>query len=171
MTAFYEGGFTINPEDLGDTWLLEGIMIGNGHNSLLMKLSNDVPDDINMETFKPTVEELEAWIKQTDDPIAPLYKDGDGKVVKAVVRKVTRQIDQAIVWKCYERDHYTCVYCGATGIPLTYDHYLAQAYGGQTTLENGRTSCRRCNKAKGHMTIAEWCAYAKSKNLKDGLTV
>lgn len=171
MGVFYDSPeLRINTEDLGDTWLLEGIVIGNGHNSLLMQFSNDAPSHATpISMWQPSVEELEAWIKQTDDPIAPLYKDGDSKIIKAVVRKTTRQIDQAIVWKCYARDGYTCVYCGATGLPLTYDHYLAQAYGGQTTLENGRTSCRRCNKAKGHMTIAEWCAYCLTHGLKDGM--
>ena len=35
-------------------------------------------------------------------------------------------------------------------------------------MENGRTSCRPCNKAKGHMTIDEWKAYAEKHGLNDG---
>lgn len=170
---FYEGNaFRVMTSDLGDTWLMEGIVIGNGHNSLLMQLSNDAPGSpVDMEIFRPTVEQLDNWMKNSDDPIAPLYQDGDGKVIKAIVRKATRQVDQNIAWACYARDNYTCCYCGRSGVPLTYDHYLAQAFGGPTTLENGRSSCRRCNKAKGHMTIDEWKAYALSKGLNDGSTI
>ncbi len=170
---FYQGQhFDIEMDELGDTWQLEGIVIGNGHNALLMKLP-DAPDEVPLhtETFKPGTDELEAWLKHSDDPVAKLYHDQDSLVVKAVVRKSTRQVDQLVAWKCYARDNYTCVYCGATGVPLTYDHYLAQAYGGQTTMENGRTSCRPCNKKKGHMTVMDWAHYAHAKGLNDGATV
>lgn len=169
MSIFYQDDYiTVNLEDLGDTWQLDGIVIGNGQQNLILQMPAGSIDCSNVSIFDPTVEELEAWMKQTDDPIAPLYQNQDSKVVKAIVRKVTRQLDQAVVWKCYQRDNYTCVYCSTTGVPLTYDHYLAQAYGGPTTLENGRTSCRKCNKLKGHLTIKEWKELAKKKGLYDG---
>lgn len=178
---FYRGtNFEIEVEDLGDTFQLEGIVIGNGHVALTMLmpdapqhhlLGDSTPAENHHEVWQPTVSQLEAWLKQSDDPVAKLYHDQDSMIVKAVVRKSTRQTDQLIVWSCYARDNYTCVYCGASGVPLTYDHYLAQAFGGQTTMENGRTSCRPCNKAKGHMTIAAWQAYALSKGLNDGSVI
>lgn len=176
---FYQGkNFTVEVDDLGDTFQLEGIVIGNGHDSLTMLLPDAPPyytrPDKGMhyqEFWYPTVPQLEAWLKQSDDPVAKLYHDQDSMVVKAVVRKASRQLDQAVAWAVYHRDNYTCVYCGKTGVPLTYDHYLAQAFGGQTTMENGRTSCRPCNKAKGHMTIEQWTEYAAKKGLNDGSTI
>jgi HNH endonuclease len=161
--------FTIELEDLGDTWQLEGLVLGDGKNQLTMLMPDAPTGGVWMPTYwKPTVAEYEAWLKQSDDPVMKLYKDGSNKIVKAVVRKATRQVDQLVAWKCYARDNYTCVYCGDTGVPLTYDHYLAQAYGGQTTMENGRTSCRPCNKRKGHMTIGEWKLYAAQSGLNSG---
>jgi HNH endonuclease len=169
---FYKGNsFSIELDDLGDTWQLEGVVLGDGKQQLAMLLP-DAPAPNPIDTYwQPTIADFEAWLKQSDDPVAKLYQDGDNKVVKAVVRKATRQVDQLVAWKCYARDNYTCVYCGTSKVPLTYDHYLAQAFGGQTTMENGRTSCRPCNKKKGHMTIAKWQAYAKAKGLNDGATV
>lgn len=171
---FYEGeNFNIEVEDLGDTYQLEGIVIGNGHNALVMAMPDAPTQGLGPapEYWRPTVLQLEAWLKQSDDPVAKLYRDQDSMVVKAVVRKASRQLDQAVVWKVYQRDNYTCVYCGNTGVPLTYDHFLAQAFGGQTTIDNGRTSCRPCNKAKGHMTIDQWKEYAAKKGLNDGSTI
>src|ERR1019366_2715175 len=114
----------------------------------------DGRDDTTIERWSPTTEQWEAWLKQSDDPIMKIYGTGDlAHVVKAIVRKSERQIDQAIVWQVYARDNYTCVYCHKTGIPMTVDHYLAQALGGITTLSNLLTSCRKCNKLKRNMTI------------------
>lgn len=176
---FFRGtNFSIEMDDLGDTWQLEGVVIGNGHDSLTM-LMPDAPDwylepesgEHYTAVWQPDIVAFEEWLKQSDDPVAKLYHDQDHKVVKAVIRKATRQVDQMVAWACYARDNYTCVYCGNSGVPLTYDHYLAQAYGGKTTMENGRTSCRPCNKAKGHMTIAEWQTYAAEKGLNDGSVI
>lgn len=168
MSFYSDPQFTIELEDLGDTWRMEGIVIGDGKRQLTMLMPDGPGGDPFATYWRPTVADYEAWLKQSDDPVMKLYHDGDSKIVKAVVRKATRQVDQLVAWSCYARDNYTCVYCGTTGVPLTYDHYLAQAYGGQTTMENGRTSCRPCNKKKGHMSIGEWKLYAAQKGLRDG---
>lgn len=165
---FYRGqDFSIAIQDLGDTWKLEGIVIGNGHNALIMQTPESPEDNETYDFWRPTVEELEAWLKQSDDPVTTIA-DKSNRLGYAVVRKASRQLDQAVAWKCYERDRYTCVYCSKSGVPLTYDHFLAQKFGGQTTLANGRTSCRPCNKRKGHMTIDEWKAFALIKGLQNG---
>lgn len=165
---FYNGDFQIEVEDLGDTWQLEGIVLGDGKKQLAMLLPDAPAPTLINHYWQPTISDFEAWLKQSDDPVAKLYHDADSMIVKAVVRKSTRQVDQLVAWKCYKRDNYACVYCGTTGVPLTYDHYLAQAFSGQTTMENGRTSCRPCNKKKGHMTIDAWKEYATEKGLNNG---
>lgn len=154
------GEFNIPTEQVGDTFQLDAVVYSDGKQHVGLVL----PGQPNVGSFLwvyPTAEEWEAFLHQADDPISPIGK--------AFVRKATRQIDQTIAWACYARDNYTCVYCGATGVPLTYDHYLAQKYGGLTTMENGRASCRPCNKTKGHMTIAEWCGYCSKHGLNNGL--
>jgi 5-methylcytosine-specific restriction endonuclease McrA len=53
------------------------------------------------------------------------------------------------------RDRFTCQYCGATGVELTFDHVIPRAYGGRTTWENVTTACAPCNLKKGGRTPAE----------------
>lgn len=155
------GTLEIPTKELGDTWTLDGVVYSDGWQSVFMRLPFAAdPDDLEMQVTTPSEEEWLAFLKQTDDPVTP--------VGKAFVRKASRQIDQGIVWRCYKRDSYTCVYCGTKDGPFTYDHYLAQKFGGQTTMENGRTSCRKCNKIKGHQTIAEWTETCKRLGLNDG---
>ncbi len=52
-----------------------------------------------------------------------------------------------------ERDGDRCAYCQTSeansGIPLSIDHVLPVAKGGQTTLDNICLACRTCNEAKG----------------------
>lgn len=62
------------------------------------------------------------------------------------------------------RDDHRCAYCGATaqesGAHLHLDHLTPRSLGGLDTAENLVTACRRCNAARGSMTVAQWAAYA-----------
>lgn len=55
-------------------------------------------------------------------------------------------------------DDHWCAYCHTTeantGQPMTVDHIIPQAQGGQTTFDNLCFSCRRCNEFKGSATSA-----------------
>ncbi len=157
------------PAKAGDTISLEGVILRD-FDSLAeyhLYFPQSVGDtqhwvDLTNQILAP--EDWAEWLKNSDDPTFTEYTDESRKVIKAIVRKGTRQFDQEIVWATYRRDNFTCVYCGAKDRPLTYDHYLAQAFGGLWTLENGRTACRPCNKKKANKTIAEWETYLKEKN-------
>ena len=50
-------------------------------------------------------------------------------------------------------DDRRCAYCHTTeantGQPMTIDHIVSQARGGQTTFDNLCFACRRCNEFKG----------------------
>ena len=153
-------------EEYGDTVKMEGVIVGDGHKRRLLYFPGEgayFPEDIGNHVL--SLEEALAWLKQTDDPTSPIYSDELNKIVKAVVRKGTRQVDQNVAWKCYERSGYACEYCGIKSVPLTYDHALAQAYGGKTTLENGVAACRPCNKTKGHMTWDAWMNFMHEKGM------
>jgi hypothetical protein len=153
--------------EFGDTMRIEGVIVGDVHETLALYLPGELPVGFpKIHTYELTIDEAVTWLRQSDDPTSPIYTDEINKIVKAIVRKALRRVDQNVVWACYARDGYQCMYCGATGVPLTYDHFLAQAYGGLTTLENGVSACRPCNKRKGHMTIAAWIEYMKEKGYK-----
>lgn len=57
-----------------------------------------------------------------------------------------------------EADGNRCVYCQTavenTGQPLTIDHIIPQAQGGQNSIDNLCLACRRCNEYKGRTVIA-----------------
>ena len=60
-----------------------------------------------------------------------------------------------------ERDHFTCVYCGAKGSalsPLHVDHVIPLSRGGSNDPANLATACRECNCGKRDMTPEEWRA-------------
>ncbi len=56
----------------------------------------------------------------------------------------------------FERDDYTCRYCGARGVRLECDHVMPVARGGSSDLANLATACFPCNRAKRDKTLEEW---------------
>jgi len=59
-------------------------------------------------------------------------------------RKITSKLRSEI----FQRDNFTCVYCGKKNIPLCIDHFIPVKYGGTDDKENLRTSCFKCNSEK-----------------------
>jgi len=53
------------------------------------------------------------------------------------------------------RDSFKCVYCGRSDLPLTIDHVLPKAKGGEDIWENLVTACVVCNNSKGDRTLEE----------------
>jgi 5-methylcytosine-specific restriction endonuclease McrA len=63
----------------------------------------------------------------------------------------------------FERDKFTCQYCGrkvkqhgpsAAPDTATIDHVVPRAHGGRTTFENTVTACVSCNTKKANKTLA-----------------
>lgn len=67
---------------------------------------------------------------------------------KASPNSIRRKNWLAIRPVVFERDGYTCVYCGATD-DLAADHIYPQSKGGSDDLDNLQTLCRSCNSRKG----------------------
>lgn len=72
----------------------------------------------------------------------------------------------AHVWKAirnriFERDDYTCRYCGERGRKLECDHIIPVARGGSYDEDNLATACRPCNRSKRDKTLAEWRGAAQ----------
>jgi 5-methylcytosine-specific restriction endonuclease McrA len=47
------------------------------------------------------------------------------------------------------RDGHRCQYCGRVDVPLTVDHVIPRARGGEDSWENLVAACVRCNNKKG----------------------
>ena len=149
-------------DEFGNSILVKGVIYGNGDKDIFMFL----PDDklaTEQSAWLATADEWKDVIKQTDDP--EMYIKDNGGLIKAIVRKNTRQVDEWIRWKTWRRDKFTCVYCGETEKALTIDHVLAQELGGETLVENLVTSCRWCNKQKANKTIKDWLDYCNKKSI------
>ena len=59
----------------------------------------------------------------------------------------------------FERDRYTCGYCGSKVNNLdeiTCDHIIPKAAGGSSFPENLITACRNCNNTKGVKSVRKW---------------
>lgn len=56
----------------------------------------------------------------------------------------------------FERDDYTCQYCGERGVRLECDHVIPVSLGGETCHENLVTACFPCNRSKRNRTPEEW---------------
>lgn len=63
-------------------------------------------------------------------------------------RKLTR-------FEIFNRDRYTCQYCGQQARQLTLDHVLPRYRGGQHTWENVASACVACNRRKAGRTPQE----------------
>ena len=64
------------------------------------------------------------------------------------VRKMTR-------YEIFNRDRYTCQYCGEQSRHLTLDHVVPRYRGGQHTWENVVSACVACNRRKAGRTPKE----------------
>ena len=58
----------------------------------------------------------------------------------------------------FERDDYTCQYCGDRGKRLECDHVVPVARGGSSDIDNLTTACFACNRSKRSKTVEEWRA-------------
>ena len=63
-------------------------------------------------------------------------------------RKLTR-------FEIFNRDRYTCQYCGQQTRQLTLDHIIPRYRGGQHTWENVVSACASCNRHKAGRTPQE----------------
>ena len=55
----------------------------------------------------------------------------------------------------FQRDGYTCQYCGKAGRDLTLDHVMPRHRGGKHTWENLVSACKTCNHRKAGRTPQE----------------
>lgn len=56
----------------------------------------------------------------------------------------------------FQRDNFTCAYCGQRGGQLECDHIMPVSRGGGHDLENLATACLRCNRSKRASLVSEW---------------
>jgi hypothetical protein len=59
----------------------------------------------------------------------------------------------------FERDSFTCQYCGQVGGKLELDHITPISKGGTNEVSNLCTACRKCNRQKHDKPVEEFLAW------------
>lgn len=63
---------------------------------------------------------------------------------------------KAIRTRIFQRDDYTCQYCGERGKKLECDHVIPVARGGHHGDDNLVAACFACNRSKRDKLVSEW---------------
>lgn len=61
--------------------------------------------------------------------------------------------------RIFERDNYTCQYCGEYGKRLECDHVVPVSRGGSNEDRNLVTACFSCNRSKRAKLLSEWDGF------------
>ncbi len=107
-------------------------------------------DDIYIrDDFKKEIKNLKGKLHLVFD----YFLSGSKNISNAYARKSEKEcsyryIPDDIRWSVWERDNFTCKKCGTRKF-LSIDHIIPKSKGGETTIENCQTLCRRCNSKKG----------------------
>lgn len=77
--------------------------------------------------------------------------------IKSEGHQTSRSINYRLRYLVLRRDDFKCQYCGRSpsttpGLELQPDHVVPWSAGGETTLENLRSSCKDCNTGKSDLT-------------------
>lgn len=145
----------------GNTVLMTGAIYSGEGQSYVLYFPNE-RDDGNEQHIDMSVDDWTALLKQTDlVEVEALAKAPDGTLVKAMLRKSNRNVDNTVSWRVFKRDGYKCRYCGNDNVPLTVDHLVTWEDGGPWIEANLVSSCKKCNKVRGNLSYAEWMKHPR----------
>jgi len=78
------------------------------------------------------------------------------KRVKVENGRLPKGLWDEIRMRIFQRDNFTCQYCGQRGGKLECDHIYPVSRGGSNHESNLATSCLKCNRSKRDKTVEEW---------------
>lgn len=163
-------GKDIDILQLGNDYQVAGLIFSGQGKSFILSLPHK-HDDINepIEQLPLDQDGLLKLLRQLDLLETEIFAQDPSGIVKQIVRKTQRQIDNLMQWQVFMRDGYRCQYCFREGIPMSVDHILIWENGGPTIPDNLLTACKSCNRDRGSMPFDQWLnspMFAKkSKNL------
>ena len=76
--------------------------------------------------------------------------------IEAAPERPLSHVWKAIRNRIFQRDDYTCQYCGERGKKLECDHVVPVASGGHHGDSNLVTACFACNRSKRDKLVSEW---------------
>lgn len=160
----------VNLLDFGHTLQIAGVVYSGGGKHYLTFFPEDKLEDGDLEVLEVDAEGWDKIIRQTDLLETEMLEQcSDGSLMKVVVRKSTRQIEQGVSWRVYKRDGYACRYCAANDVPLTVDHVVCWESMGPSTEDNLVAACRKCNKMRGNTPYEAWLEHPFYKKVSQRL--
>jgi hypothetical protein len=89
------------------------------------------------------------------------------EAMQPLAKEANAPVDRAARLRAaIERDGPTCVWCGrrfAELVQPTTEHLVPRTKGGPSWSENEVAACRRCNRARGHQSLAEWAQECRRR--------
>ena len=76
--------------------------------------------------------------------------------LETVLDRPVSNVWKAIRARIFQRDDYTCIYCGERGKKLECDHVIPVSRGGLHDDGNLVTACFACNRSKRDKLVSEW---------------
>lgn len=163
----------INLLDIGIKIAIAGVIWNGDGKSFVTLLPGVTVSDVNESDIRLLKMDLDQWkqfMRQSDLLETEIFRDDGTGMKKSLFRKTARQIDTRMSWSVYERDNYSCRYCGRRGIPLTVDHIILWEEGGATIPENLLTACSPCNRDRGNRQYDDWLKSPKYLRVSVNLT-
>lgn len=149
--------YRIDPEDIEYHWFghrlkMSGVVYQGEEDTYILMF----PTGLEFEYGDAVWLSWGQWMSVIEATDQPQYED----VMKILRKKQEAAVSGGVQWAVFERDGYTCMFCGKVGgrnAPLTVDHFIPLEDGGPNEMSNYLTACRRCNKRKGSMSPERYC--------------
>ena len=133
----------------------------------LMMLANEAED--RGDVSEVSIEDIASAMDCDEDQVSSVIEAMQGRVIegsrlvdwKKFQAPAENYRQSAEVWmvtrmRIFERDDFTCAYCGKRGVSLECDHVIPVSQGGSSNDDNLTTACRDCNRSKGAKTPEQW---------------
>lgn len=164
-------GNDIKVTELGNNYQIAGLVFSGKGRSFIVTLPHKTDDLYEPITQLPLDQEgVLGLLRQLDTLETEIFTSDPSGITKQIVRKSQRQIDNIMQWQVFQRDNYSCRYCGRTGIPMSVDHVVLWEEGGPTIVDNLLTACKSCNRDRGNMHYDEWIGSKMYENKSKNLT-
>lgn len=115
------------------------------------RLHDEMLDDPKVQQLTPAEFGRQFWAAVNGEPDTAFAPFLQGPFVRPPSHE-WREIRAEV----FERDNFTCCYCGAHGVALECDHVVPVAKGGTHDLDNLKTACKPCNRSKAAKSLEDW---------------
>lgn len=164
-------GKDIRLTQVGNDYQMAGLLFSGRDRSFILQFphkAGDIHEQLDLLVLDD--QGLVDFLRQLDVQETEIITSGPNGLMKTMVRKTQRQIDNIIQWRVFKRDGYKCSYCGADDRPLSVDHIIVWEEGGPSIEENLLAACKQCNRDRGNMRFDLWLESSYFKKVSKNLT-